>query len=65
MDDVTIHIEELILNNASATPVENLRQAIRDQAPGLTNAQLTAVAQAIKQSLPPTPRGDQPEDRAG
>ncbi len=56
MDDLTVHIEELILDGAAASTGEGstgegLLGTIRGQAPGLTEAQLAAVARGVEEAL--------------
>lgn len=51
MDDVNIHIDELVLDGTTTLSAEQLRPALSQQAPALPDRHLTPVATAVADSL--------------
>jgi hypothetical protein len=51
MDDVNIHIDELVLDADSGVMRNDLLEAIRAQAPTLTDEHLTAVYRQVEGAL--------------
>jgi hypothetical protein len=51
MDDVNIHLDDLVLDAGSGGVRNDLLEAIRAQAPTLTDEQLTAVARHVEDAV--------------